>query len=71
LVLVRSVRPYLVNERDRALLDMMIDRRLASSAAALDDLASELGAEGRTIHALATNRDRDRFPSSSRRCQRP
>ena len=63
LVLAFSARPYLENTRDRALFEAMAERRLADRAAALDDLAAQLGGVGRTVYALVTNRDRDRFPA--------
>ncbi|MHB9100205.1 MAG: alpha/beta hydrolase family protein, partial [Sulfuricella sp.] len=63
LVLVRSAKPYLASARDRILLETMVERRLKDRAAGLDDLAAQLGGEGRAVYALATNRDRDRFPA--------
>jgi dipeptidyl aminopeptidase/acylaminoacyl peptidase len=62
LVLALSARHYLGSARDRVLLETMVQRRLADRAAALDDLAAQLGPEGRSVYALATNRDRERFP---------
>lgn len=46
--------------RDRSSLVAMARRRLADLAAPIDDLVRGLGREGRSIHALVTNRDRDR-----------
>ncbi len=63
LVLARSSQPHLASARDRALLEAMIGRRLKDRAAGLDDLAAQLGGEGRAVYALAANRDRDRFPA--------
>ncbi|MDP2155498.1 MAG: hypothetical protein Q8J61_05815 [Sulfuricella sp.] len=63
LVLARSSQSHLASARDRALLEAMIERRLKDRAARLDDLAAQLGGEGRAVYALVTNRDRDRFPA--------
>lgn len=60
LVLALSARPFL-NERDRAVVEAMVERRMADPGAALGDLAAALGVEGRAVYALVTNRDRDRF----------
>ena len=62
MVLVRSAQPYLTSERDRALLEAMVKRRLADRQAPLTDLAEALSSEGRAVHDLATNRDYERFP---------
>ncbi len=45
---------------DRTSLDAMARRRLADLDAEIDDLAAQLGPEGRAIHALVTNTERDR-----------
>jgi hypothetical protein len=45
---------------DRTSLDAMARRRLADLDAPIDDLVAGLGPEGRAVHALVTNRDRDR-----------
>ena len=63
LVLVRSAMPYLTSVHDRALLNAMVERRLKDSSARIDDLAAQLGGDGRGIYALVTNRDPSRFPA--------
>ena len=48
---------------DRQALADIARRRLADPGAAVDDLASRLGQEGRSVYALTANRDPDRVPS--------
>jgi hypothetical protein len=45
---------------DRTSLDAMARRRLADLDAPVDDLVAGLGPEGRAVHALVTNEDRER-----------
>ena len=47
----------LSNERDRVLMKWITRRRLADPGAAIEDLASSLGPEGRAVLALIMNRD--------------
>lgn len=47
---------------DRARLAVMAERKLADPDAPIDDLTGGLGAEGRAIHALLSNRDPARVP---------
>lgn len=51
------------NAADRQRLQEMAERRLRDSSAPVQDLAVGLGAEGRSIYALLTNRDPDRVPT--------
>ncbi|MBD3894231.1 CocE/NonD family hydrolase [Hydrogenophaga sp.] len=74
LVLALSARRHLASAHDRALLQTMVERRLADRQAGLDDLAAQLSAEGRRVFDLISNRDRQRFaalfdalPASMRR----
>ncbi len=48
---------------DRQLLREIVERRLVDSRPAPDDRVSRLGQEGRSVHALVTNRDPERVPS--------
>ncbi len=61
LVFVRTARAYLGDAGDVALLDAMVERRLRDRAADLADLAARLGPEGRSVYALVTNGDPERF----------
>lgn len=59
-VFVASNVARLADPGDRTLLRAVARRKLADRDAGVDDLASGLGAEGRAIYAVATNRDPDR-----------
>ncbi len=48
---------------DRTSLGARARRRLADLGAPIDDLVAGLGPEGRAVHALVTNEDRDRVPA--------
>ncbi len=48
---------------DRQALADIAGRRLADPRAAVDELVSRLGQEGRSVYALTANRDPDRVPS--------
>lgn len=59
-VFVKSNSHRLSEPADRALLVAIAEARLDDLAAPIDDLAAELGPEGRAVLALATNTDRAR-----------
>ncbi len=61
-VFVLSNLDRLSDPLDRELLRAMAERKKADLAAALDDLAAPLHAEGRSLYAFITNRDRQRAP---------
>ena len=58
-----SNRHALRSERDRWLIKWIARRRLADPAAAIDDLAAELGPEGRRVLDLVQNRDPGLVPA--------
>jgi len=56
-VFLRANAGRLETPRDRWLLAAMARRKLADLEAPLDDLATRLGPEGRSVHALLVNKD--------------
>jgi len=63
LVFVLSVLDEIASADDRRLLREIADRRLKDPGADVADQAARLGSEGRSVFDLATNRERDRFPT--------
>lgn len=61
-ITVISNADRLSDQGDRATMIAMARRRLADPQAPIDDLASKLGPEGRTLYALVTNADPGRTP---------
>jgi pimeloyl-ACP methyl ester carboxylesterase len=59
-VFVLSNLDLLPEPDSRKALARMAERRMADPGAPLDDLVSQLGAEGRAVHALVTNTDPQR-----------
>jgi hypothetical protein len=57
LVLARSITGYLRDPMDRAVIEAMVEARLADPAADIDDLGRQLGPEGATVYRLLTNPD--------------
>ena len=56
---------------DRTSLEAMARRRLADLEAPIDDLVAGLGPEGSAVHALVTNRERERVPALIAALPRP
>lgn len=48
---------------ERTTLEALASRRMADPAAPVDDLVAKLGAEGRAVYALLSNREPDRVPA--------
>lgn len=53
----------LQDQEDKLTLIEMADRKLNNPDAKVDDLATQLGAEGQSVYALLTNTDPDRVPA--------
>lgn len=60
-LLTNAVR--LDDPRDRRALIDMAERKLENPDAGIDDLAAELGPDGRAVYALLTNTDPDKVPA--------
>ena len=59
LVFARTALDYLSQPTDRAVIDAMVDARLADRAADISTLARGLGSEGRAVYHLLINTDPD------------
>jgi fermentation-respiration switch protein FrsA (DUF1100 family) len=59
---IMSYLDRLEDPQDRDALEQIADRRSIDPEANVDDLAAQLGAEGRAVYALIVNRDPDRVP---------
>ncbi len=70
-IFVRSNLERIESPRDRVLLAAMAERKLADPAAEVDDLAADLGPEGRSIVALLRNRNPDLVPQLIARLPAP
>lgn len=61
-VFVRSNAGRLEDPQDRRLLMAMAERKLGDLEAEISDLTAGLGPEGRSVHALLSNRDPEQVP---------
>lgn len=62
LVFVRTYEDFMRDPRDRALLEAILERRMANLSADISDLVERLGPEGRLVVDLFEGRDQARVP---------